>query len=517
MITKISKKLGYQVFSLLYYGKLDKRKYESIKPDLQKGNHKIWRFLSLFIFVFFACILVTSFYIDNPLSHQYYQIAGIVGMVLALPLFTFIRAESRLLLPTIYLVSTFCIAFSIHLTMVTYTNSLTVSYFILLLGMALSILDKPFRLIAYDVVFLFIFILFAMHYKQADILVLDILNDIIFTIVATIIHIIISIYRFESMYLKHAQKKATNEVARIKRTSRRKISILSSLAADFVNIVYFDLDKNQALDYYNNATETRSTDEILKLSYDEHINLFVDNMICAEDQKYVRSHLQREKVIEALKEKPVIFLRYRVAEHGELVYYETKIIRDMEYPDQNIVIGAMHNINEEMQRELHIREKLQQTRILANSDALTGVKNKTAFTTKKRKMDAKIAIEPEIKFALVMCDVNNLKITNDTQGHEAGDTLLQTICAAICDVYKHSPVYRIGGDEFVILLMGNDYENRHELFKSIQHISAGDKENLSFAVGMAEYEPFHDISMQDVFSRADAAMYQNKKSMKQTI
>ena len=64
--------------------------------------------------------------------------------------------------------------------------------------------------------------------------------------------------------------------------------------------------------------------------------------------------------------------------------------------------------------------------------------------------------------------MNQLKEVNDRFGHEKGNIALQTLCRAVCRLYKHSPVYRIGGDEFVVILEGEDYDNRDALFQKVQ-------------------------------------------------
>ena len=100
------------------------------------------------------------------------------------------------------------------------------------------------------------------------------------------------------------------------------------------------------------------------------------------------------------------------------------------------------------------------------------------------------------------------------------DSVMKT-AEIICKVYEHSPVFRIGGDEFAALLMGSDYENRDELLrifdeqceeKRNQNTDAW--EQVSVARGMAEYDPKEDGSVNDVVRRADKIMYDNKWNSK---
>ena len=105
---------------------------------------------------------------------------------------------------------------------------------------------------------------------------------------------------------------------------------------------------------------------------------------------------------------------------------------------------------------------------------------------------------------------------NDQQGHSAGDQYIKDACKIICNIFDHSPVFRIGGDEFVVILKGRDYENRHDLLKQLYSIQVDNKRDglVTLAYGMAEYERDKDLRVQDVFERADNLMYANKKRFK---
>ena len=112
-----------------------------------------------------------------------------------------------------------------------------------------------------------------------------------------------------------------------------------------------------------------------------------------------------------------------------------------------------------------------------------------------------------------MIDVNWLKETNDQMGHSAGDELLKSVSNIICSIYKHSPVYRIGGDEFAVLLSLHDMLVREKLLNLAKNSAAKTKNGVSYATGMAVFEKT-DESFEDTIKRADDAMYQNKKEIK---
>ena len=156
----------------------------------------------------------------------------------------------------------------------------------------------------------------------------------------------------------------------------------------------------------------------------------------------------------------------------------------------------------------------------AYRDPLTNVGSKAAYVKKIAELN-ELAKKPDAKFAIVMIDVNFLKSVNDSYGHSAGDNYLKGCCKLICEVYKHSPVYRIGGDEFVAMLTGEDYDARHDRIKEIKEVfeksfSRTDVEpweRYSAAFGMAEFAS-DDSTFEMVFKRADKAMYKYKAEFK---
>lgn len=153
--------------------------------------------------------------------------------------------------------------------------------------------------------------------------------------------------------------------------------------------------------------------------------------------------------------------------------------------------------------------------ILANRDALTGVGSKLAYD-RQTEILAEDMRQNRARFGIVMVDMNGLKHLNDTYGHEKGNIAIKKTCALICDVFSHLPVYRFGGDEFVIIIKDRDYDNIEEKvkeFKSLANQTAGEPwDRVDAAIGYALYD--NDDTVDDVFRRADHIMYEHKKEMK---
>ncbi len=170
----------------------------------------------------------------------------------------------------------------------------------------------------------------------------------------------------------------------------------------------------------------------------------------------------------------------------------------------------------------HVKAHISDLNKRAYVDALTSVRNKGAFTAYIGEMEEKIDRGAEGKdFAIGILDCNDLKTVNDGYGHEKGDIYLKTACRLICKTFQHSPVFRIGGDEFAVILKGDDFRNRETLTaafeQSMAEISAAAKnkwEEVHIAMGIAEYDPEQDSTIQDTIRRADEAMYTKKRQGK---
>ena len=167
-----------------------------------------------------------------------------------------------------------------------------------------------------------------------------------------------------------------------------------------------------------------------------------------------------------------------------------------------------------------LRAYMERISDMAYTDPLTGVKSKAAYDEQVKQINENIQTG-FAQFGMVMFDLNNLKQINDTYGHEAGDAYIINGCRVICNTFKHSPIFRIGGDEFVAILSGRDLlyadvllAEFYEKMKQEQKNSDFGGELISIAAGFSSYDEEKDKELQDVFNRADIRMYQNKEAIK---
>ncbi len=157
---------------------------------------------------------------------------------------------------------------------------------------------------------------------------------------------------------------------------------------------------------------------------------------------------------------------------------------------------------------------------LAHKDSLTGIKNKAAYDEAITALDKKIS-DGIAHFCIVMVDVNFLKRVNDTYGHERGNIYLMNAVKLICAVFGEEHVYRIGGDEFVVILEGDKVSlSKYFVTQFVAEMKRKNSsktlepwEKVSAAVGVANFGA-GDKTAEEVFKRADAQMYENKLAMK---
>ncbi len=174
-------------------------------------------------------------------------------------------------------------------------------------------------------------------------------------------------------------------------------------------------------------------------------------------------------------------------------------------------------LEESLAREERQKKELGKTKQMAYTDPLTGVKSMRAYVEAEAGMDWRIVQSQVSEFAVAVFDLNGLKKINDTLGHEAGDMWIVSASRLICNIFKHSPVFRIGGDEFMAILEGPDYVNRSDLMAAFDRQI---EENLHqgqvvVSAGLAEFDPDQDDTYSAVFQRADERMYERKRFLKE--
>ena len=298
----------------------------------------------------------------------------------------------------------------------------------------------------------------------------------------------------------------------IKKPGALSMAIIHKLAQEYFRIFYVDIITDEYSSYDPYCTEdTLDLDNKVPDFFLQTSDAMFDTLY-EDDRDEFFSSFRKEKFIESLKENGEYTIVYRVMDKGEPVFVSMKAIQLENDPDHMIV--GVSNIDSQVRREAALLSKLELARTEANTDALTGVRNKHAFIDYEAELKHKVEENQIREFAVMVFDVNNLKQVNDVCGHHAGDRLIQESSSIICNYFKRSPVFRIGGDEFAVVSTGYDYEHLDEKLGQIaemneRHSSEG---GIVIAAGVARYQAGDTISA--VFERADADMYENKRLLK---
>ena len=310
-----------------------------------------------------------------------------------------------------------------------------------------------------------------------------------------------------------ASMKTKEAMERIKE-ERITFSRIFALSGDFLVIYAVDPNTDDYIKY-------KSSEDIEKLELGSEGKNFFEltrrlsvGVVYAEDLEGFLKNFTKKNVLERIENAGMFVYNYRLNIEGVPRYICMKAAKVEELDGPRIIIGLI-NVDKQVRKEKEYAANLLAAEDRASRDELTGVKNKHAY------VDAEIAINALIKeakapeFGIVVFDLNGLKHVNDTMGHQAGDDYIREGCHIICTAFAHSPVYRIGGDEFVAVVQGRDLLNLDTIVDGIMSINAVNQKSnkVTIAVGFSVFKS-DDMIVADVFQRADANMYKNKSSMK---
>lgn len=170
-----------------------------------------------------------------------------------------------------------------------------------------------------------------------------------------------------------------------------------------------------------------------------------------------------------------------------------------------LILGkTVHSYEEQIQAEIYKK--------MAYTDALTGLNNRNAF------IDCQQSMSEADNLCYIAFDINNLKKINDKNGHNAGDAVICKAADIIKDCFALlGKCYRIGGDEFAVICTDKDEAQikaaLEKIEKSSEKYNLDSEIKLSVAYGYS-FRETPDMSAEEIFNKADKAMYMRKKSEK---
>ncbi len=273
------------------------------------------------------------------------------------------------------------------------------------------------------------------------------------------------------------------------------VHIAKALSADYLYLYYVNLETEEFVEY---RPDPRRED----LSLERHGGDFFAQSrsdalqaLYSEDQKAFVGTFTKENMEQTLDAQGTFTLTYRLMIQDVPTYVNMKAVR-MRDDRKHIIIGVS-NVDTQMRQQ----EAL--TRMKADLDKLTGVRNRTAYESMSEMLTRQIEGGQPVSYAIVMCRVNDLARVNEEKGRAAGDLMIREACAMICETFKHSPVFRVSGDKFIAIAQGHDYGQIDELMREMEVRDREVRENggVSITCGMAKYDGSESVA--EVFQRAE--------------
>ena len=301
----------------------------------------------------------------------------------------------------------------------------------------------------------------------------------------------------------------------INNTGDGAYSELSQALAQRYEVIYFvNINTNEYVEFSSSEDYSKLKVSARGKDFFEETQENIKKDIFPDDIPKMSLAMKKDYVLNVLNETGQFVINYRLMLGGKPQYVTLFGVIPKEH--ENHIIFTVINVDANMRMEVELQNALVSAVDLANHDALTGALNKRAFTQIEMDLDKELESDKHRKFAIAIFDVNGLREINDNYGLNAGDVYIRDACTMIKRVFGDENVYRIGGDEFVVLLTDQVYEDRDELMKRFAHLQSENRVKglVTVASGISDYQQLSDNRVQDVFERADKQMFSSKRFYK---
>lgn len=260
---------------------------------------------------------------------------------------------------------------------------------------------------------------------------------------------------------------------------------------------------------YNTAIATNGTEAINYIIKELPDLILLDIMMPEIDGFEVCAQIKKN---DAAKRIPIIFLTALTGHEDKIRAFHAGAVDYIEKPFLQEEVIARINVHMKLKKMI---EKLED---LSIKDEMTGVYNRRfAYEIIARQME--IAKREKSNFSLCYIDIDNLKKMNDTYGHAAGDELITSLSAALQKVVRKTDyIFRMGGDEFIIVFPNPSDTNYYKMIERLKQEINQEKVNdiaVDFSFGFSNYSHTDEYSVDELISQTDYHMYKDKESKKQ--
>jgi diguanylate cyclase (GGDEF)-like protein/PAS domain S-box-containing protein len=229
----------------------------------------------------------------------------------------------------------------------------------------------------------------------------------------------------------------------------------------------------------------------------------------------------REKLVKILRHGPCPYHQARFRRKSGEIFWGVMSASLIELDGRKCLLSVTRDISQAKCAEEEIRS-------LAFFDPLTGLANRRFLTEQLRKSTA-LSVRTQLKRALLLIDLDNFKILNDTLGHPTGDLLLQEVAKRLLSCVRDSDTMsRFGGDEFVALVeeLSNTSEEAaahalaigEKIMAKIDqpYLLDGHEWVITCSIGISIFGNEHDHAS-EVLQQAELALYQAKAAGRNSI
>lgn len=195
---------------------------------------------------------------------------------------------------------------------------------------------------------------------------------------------------------------------------------------------------------------------------------------------------------------------------------------------QALDLGANDYVNKEtdfaitrarIQSQLRIKSAVDRIVEISQTDPLTSLLNRRAFYERLADEQSRCDRTKE-PFGILLLDIDHFKKVNDNLGHQAGDTILEELASRLTENTRSIDIIaRFGGEEFILLLPGNNREETYQVAEKLrQHVAdepfqTKQKEvDVTISVGWAAQTPGDPLATDDLIKQADDALYEAKET-----
>jgi diguanylate cyclase (GGDEF)-like protein len=232
------------------------------------------------------------------------------------------------------------------------------------------------------------------------------------------------------------------------------------------------------------------------------------------------------EVLSRMKENPliasvpvVLLTAHANDEHDVVRGIESGAVYHLEKPFSGpVLVGRIRSLWERRQKDLELAEQLADAKALAMTDQLTALSNRRAFDEQLER-ETSFTARHKQPLALLLIDLDHFKSINDLFGHPAGDTVLSYFADQLRATLRRSDhAYRIGGEEFAVLLRDTDFQRALAAAERLRQALAGapveldgDHRVVTFSAGVAAADGSNAFATARLLERADDALYRAKR------